>query len=51
MDVMETSGSGEFMGTSIRVMPASTMAVAISTASSGLMPRNIAMRFRVMRSP
>jgi hypothetical protein len=39
---MLTSGSGEFIGTSMASIPASTRAAAMSTISSGLTPRRMA---------
>ena len=48
---MLAKGSGEFSGTSIRVMPASMQARATSTASSGVTPRRMAMMGRVMSGP
>ena len=46
---MLSKGRGEFSGTSITVMPSAISALATETASSGVMPRRIAISGRVMR--
>ena len=45
---MLDKGSGEFSGTSMRVMPAAMIASAMSTASDGSIPRRIAINGRMM---
>ena len=43
MAAIDSNGSGEFSGTSIRVIPAAIRAWAAATASGGVMPRRMAM--------
>ncbi len=43
---MLSTALGELSGTSMSVMPASTSAVHTATASGGVMPRRMAMRWR-----